>query len=304
MLSLMVLMGFASIASAVAVEERTINFTVSEVPGLIAVSTDLNTTNLLPGFEYHYTLSVRWGVPNESLRAIATDRIKIYINIHPVNNDTFIYFKKGGEKQQQCFFALECIVENNSCSNASTLSKDVEVYYLLTPGANVSVEQLAISASLSPFANDETVREVNTIISRLSKENLTANLSRRLDDARRMADDGDYESARKELNEIVSSLPASQAPSPSPTDSGNSDGWNLLLGAIIALIALLAVALLAAYLSKRGKRSSGFEALEEHEIKGSDYAEEPQTPPESMEYKPPERKEEPPVVQRVPDWLG
>jgi|GEM_PF-4309961 len=307
-LSLVVLLSFASIANAVAAEERTINFSVSEVPGLITVSSDLNTTNLLPGFEYHYTLSVRWGIPNESLRAITADRIKLYINVRPVENNTFIYFKKDGEKIRQYFFVLECAIENDSCSNTSVLSKDIEVYYLLAPGANVSLEQLAISASLAPFADEETVEEVDSLISRLSGEHLNEELSKRFDNARRMADDGDYASARDELNKIVSLIPVPTPVSSTPASEDRNNNWDLILGILLALVVLLLVVLSATFLSRKGRRRNnkeGFEALEEHEIKGHDYVEEPETPPENVEYKPPEEKKgDQPVVQRVPDWFG
>ena len=302
----LLLVSMAALCSAVSMEEKTLNFTVSEVPGLISVSTNLNTTNLLPGFEYNYTLGVRWAIPEESVSALTADEVKLYVKLQPAENGTNMYFKNGIVNVGQRYLSLRCSIVNHTCSNDSVLKKSTQVYYMLQPGGNVSIDQLSVSASLTPFADNATIDEANGLIAQLSAMSLNDDRSSRLDEAKQLADDGDYDFALRNLRDIyVETLPVpTPVPYVPPATTSIDDNWKLLVGALVILFALLA----ALYLGKGKKRTrKGFEGLDDYDIKGHDYDDSPPSAPENVDYSPPEPEKKPgdtPVVQRVPDWFG
>ena len=300
----LLLVSMAALCSAVSMEEKTLNFTVSEVPGLISVSTNLNTTNLLPGFEYNYTLGVRWAIPEESVSALTADEVKLYVKLQPAENGTNMYFKNGIVNVGQRYLSLDCKIVNHTCSNDSVLKKSTQVYYMLQPGGNVSIDQLSVTASLAPIADNATVEEANGLIAQLSAMSLSDGLSSRLDEATQLASDGDYDFALRNLRDIyVETLPVPTI-TPNPPAAAIDDNWKLLVGALVILFALLA----ALYLGKGKKRTrKGFEGLDDYDIKGRDYDDSPPSAPENVDYSPPEPEKKPgetPVVQRVPDWFG
>jgi len=159
---------FAALAFAVGYEEHTLSFPVSEVPGLISVSTNINTTGLLPGYEYSYNLTVRWAVPAGSLANINADSATVFVKVRPAANASDVYFRDGalGANESTRYFMLHCVIRNGSCASGSTLSQSAPVYYFLTPGANISQEQLVVSAQLVPFANESEIARANQSITR------------------------------------------------------------------------------------------------------------------------------------------
>ncbi len=259
---------FASLASAVNYEEQTLNFTVSEVPGLITVATNINTTNLLPGYEYSYDLSILWGVPPESLRNINADSVSVYVKIQPKANVTNVYFRDPLMNRTETvrYFDLNCIIANSTCARNSTLLRSTPVFYTIIPGKNISLEQLVVTAQLLPFANESeiadanaSINDANSTISELNASGLnTTNETLILFDALQRFSDGDYKAA-KELAEMVSALRgalATPTPAYSPTPEPPSPMGNFSNLGPLAYVGIIAVLLLLAllFMVRRGKK--------------------------------------------------
>ncbi|MDD5317518.1 MAG: hypothetical protein PHF51_02175 [Candidatus ainarchaeum sp.] len=300
-------LAFSIAAIAAAMDTREFNFTVSQVPGLISVSSDANTTGLLPGFEYNYTLEVRWAVPGESLRAISASEVSVYILAEPANDSRQFYFRKGSVKVGRHYAKFTCLIENSSCSGASVLSKSIPVYYVMEAGSNRTSDRIVVQGSLEPFANESVVREANSLAAELLSKSLAPSQYSQLYGALAEMDQGDYDSALSRLGELLAAVQAQQSiPSAAAQDS-SQDNWLLLFAVLAAFAILLAYYLLS---RRKGGDRGGFHSLEDDEIRGSDYGEEAPAPPDEAPSPPTEKEDEgkggggePPVVVRIPDWM-
>ncbi|VVC72065.1 Uncharacterised protein [uncultured archaeon] len=294
-------------AAAPADDVREFNFSVSRVPGLISVSTNINTTNLLPGFEYNYSVMVKWAVPKSALRGINAREVTVYVNVKPAPESRQFYFKDGGINESEHFTALKCVIENNSCSAGSTLTESFPIYYRLDPASNRTSDRILVTGSVVPIADEAIVNETNELLTELFSEpgRLNPILEVKLDTAKEKADEGNYDYALRLISEIFNEMGGvgpESSPTPVPASQTSNSTGSLLIGALAGLVVILLVLLL---LKRRGRRRGGFDRLEEEEIRGRDYREERPREPERVEYSPPEKKEESesPVVTRVPDWM-
>jgi len=286
---------------------HTINFTAREVPGLISVSTDLNTSQVLAGYEYDYTAVVSWAVPQGALRDINTDEVKLYITITPSDSTRgkILFGLNPGERSEQLFLSLNCIVVNGSCSSDSVLNRSANIIYRLNQGENASDEQLTVKAALIPFVETSVVAETDALISNISSIKLNATQQGIFANATRDANDGNYFEAVYQMRDLWKDV------EPKGLLGFAGVNWSIDDWKPIAIfIVLVAVGVLALWLfkgKKRRKRLRNIGEMEESEVKGRDYREESYSPPDDVEYSPSERKPEQesdgPTVQRVPDWF-
>jgi hypothetical protein len=291
-----------------ALDSDAINFTVSEAPGLVEVSDDISTQSLLPGYEYNYTITVRWAVPADSIRSIDARQVKVYFMLAPDSAPSGFYFKENGGNSTRYYSALECIVSNGSCAPGSTLEKNASVYYSIEEGATPQNESISVRASTRPFADEETIGEVGLLLAELSAEPLDEGSLARLSEAGAAAENGDYGTALAMLRAMAAELPAN-SPGAAPTREPYEDeqNWPLLITAVAALLGIAVAAII--YFHKPRGKTGGIYSLDEEEVRGFGPAE-PDRPLGEVTYGPAENQEkkeepeaEPPVVTRVPDWF-
>ncbi len=254
---------FAALASAIDYEEHILSFNVSEVSSLVSISSDINTTGLLPGYEYAYNLTIAWAVPNTALRNINASSVAIFIKIRPRANETNVYFRDPslGTNETIRFFTLRCPVENSSCASSSVLVRKTSVFYFLTPGANISQEQFLITAQLVPFANESEITRANESLQRINGTNETLLLQT----AQQRFEDGDYnttialaEAVAARMHALATPMPLASA-TPEPSERQSLDqllaGINPFISGGILLVILLGLLFLALRKSSKQPRN-------------------------------------------------
>ena len=313
----------SGVAFADTVDEKTVSFGVTAVPSLVSVTTNADPRNVLPGMEYKYDVNVSWAVPAESITALQADHVKLYVNLLP-EKGTDSYFISAGRKSRELYLTLLCNVKDGACSPGSILHREASFVYINSAGIDQEGTFTA-RASLSPFADAQTVSDVDDWISDLSARPLSADSQATLEDALAASEDGDYARAAEDLKLVEASAPLPAA-SPqagflgatlSQLSSARLPQVSLNLGdstkpiaVFIAVILVLGAIGFAAFkATRRPGRRRGIDGLDDYEVRGRDYREEPVTPPEHVEYRQPQapaedKPEEDSIVKRVPDWLS
>lgn len=139
----------ASVSFAISSQQESVQLTVTEVSDLVKVDGALDFSQLLPGYNYSTSLTVRWNVPASALKNIKAEKVPLYVRITPNSADSWVYFDGGSKKLD---FVFACIVKDSACSQESLLSKNIEVYMRAPRNAAYPhSDGITANASLSPF---------------------------------------------------------------------------------------------------------------------------------------------------------
>lgn len=167
---LALLLMLAPLSFAISSQQESVQLTVTEVSDLVKVDGALDFSQLLPGYEYSTSLTVRWNVPASALKNIKTEKVPLYVRITPNSADSWVYFDGGSKKLD---FVFACIVRDSACSPESVLSKNIEVYMRAPKNAPYPhSDGITANASLSPFGAESAGKALASPLSGELKEPL------------------------------------------------------------------------------------------------------------------------------------
>jgi len=146
---LLILLMLAQVSFAISNQQESMGLSVTEVSNLVTVDGALDFSQLLPGYNYSTSLTVRWNVPQAALKNINAKIVPLYVRITPKSSGSWLYFEGG---QRSLEFTLSCLVEDDSCSKASALSSSFAVRISSSKDAAYPHDDgIIVNASLIPF---------------------------------------------------------------------------------------------------------------------------------------------------------
>jgi len=275
--SIIFLLLLAGAVTAISADEETVSFPVSEVSDLVSVSNNINPSEVLPGYEYVYELYLDWNISESALSKITADAVSVYVLVEPSSNESAVYFRnEDGLKVGSSFAKLECFVEDGDCSNESTLSRTVEVYYTVPFNETITEDSLRVYSSFDPLVEDEAVinESESALEAALEKLNTAMNEGLNVTDEENLMesamakfDDGDFETARELSDQVIAELTtvldSTGAPPEQEAGASGQTIQNVLSSPVdsnglVLLVAVgLLVAIAAAFLHYRGGKSKG-----------------------------------------------
>lgn len=196
----------AFLAASVAAFSTSFNVSVSQAGDLVFVKGDFAFANVIPGQDYERRLDVEMKVPESALSGIVAKSLVLHVVAESNSAKPWVYFVEGGKNFKTLSFDLACVIENNSCSKKSNLTKSL-VAGMHAP-LNASYphsEKIIVSANFNepresiPAATfSEVTQAVKTVkekVAGVKNESVAQEVLRKLGTAQGQADSGNYAEA-------------------------------------------------------------------------------------------------------------
>ncbi len=125
------------------------NATLKTVDQLVHVEANLDFPVLLPGAQYAKNVTVRWALPEDSLRHLDSDWVRVHVVAY-AQEPSWIVLQHDGTSYRVYAFVLQCHVVQGKCASDSRLDHSFQAVLRVPANASSShAERLVVQASLS-----------------------------------------------------------------------------------------------------------------------------------------------------------
>ncbi len=123
--------------------------TLKTVDQLVAVDASLDYPVLLPGATYAKNVTVRWALPDDSLRDLNSEWVRVHVVAY-APEPSWIVLQQGGKSYRGYSFVLECRVVRGKCASDSRVDPVFQAVLRVPSNASSDhAERLLVQASLS-----------------------------------------------------------------------------------------------------------------------------------------------------------
>ncbi|MBI4399930.1 hypothetical protein HY570_04230 [Candidatus Micrarchaeota archaeon] len=160
MRSLLVSLLLVYFLSLVFAETQEIALNVSQVTGIVNVTSDIEFNKILVGYEYKGKINVDWAIPEEALKGINAEKVVIDVSIKRGAETKSVTFLDENRTKEELSFDLVCLVVEDRCSENSTLRKSVDIVFIVNDDVSSLNALVIINSSLKKLERQATNQTV------------------------------------------------------------------------------------------------------------------------------------------------